>query len=258
MIKFPQVVPGEPLAISATLFVTYSKCPDQALGRLRGLYPPESRASFKGGLAHRVFARHLTQGDIGPAEFEQVCREEIGAGMNPKLGALGLKPSQLAGVIKEVGDLYERFKALSREGIKATEVFIEAEPAADLKLRGSIDAVFDDEDGARLIDWKTGGLYEVEQQLGFYAMLWAMDTGELPSRVEAVSIGSGERVTSIPELAGVQAVARDVATMVDTVRSALAEQRDHMERVGGPWCRFCAQLDSCGEGAAAVRVTDAG
>jgi hypothetical protein len=244
--------------VSATLFVTYTKCPDQALGRLRGFYPPESRASFKGGLAHRIFARHLNDGVIGSSAFEKVCRQEIGSGMNPKLGALGLKPSQLSGVIKEVGDLYDRFKALSGAGFRASEVFVEVEPAADLKLRGSIDAVFDDEDGVRLIDWKTGGLYEVEQQLGFYAMLWAMDRGELPSRVEAVSIGSGERITAVPDLGGVRSTAAAVASMVGEVRRTFATGADQLERVGGPWCRFCAQLDSCSEGAAAVRVADAG
>lgn len=135
VIDFPSVPPGEQLVVSATLFVTYTKCPDQALGRLRGFYPPESRASFKGGLAHRIFARHLNDGVIGSSAFEKVCRQEIGSGMNPKLGALGLKPSQLSGVIKEVGDLYDRFKALSGAGFRASEVFVEVEPAADLKLR---------------------------------------------------------------------------------------------------------------------------
>ena len=198
MIDFPQVAPGEPLVVSATLFVTYSKCPDQALGRMRGAYPPESRASFKGGLAHRVFARHLSGGDIRTADFDRVCKEEIGSSMNPKLGSLGLRPSQLHGVIREVGDLYQRFKTISTEGFRSSEVQLDVEPVPDLTLRGSIDAVFDDEGGARLVDWKTGGLYEVEQQLGFYALLWALDRNELPGRVEAVSISSGERVTAAP------------------------------------------------------------
>ena len=34
-----------------------------------------SRASFLGGLAHRLFARHLTGGPIPPGELEAVCRE---------------------------------------------------------------------------------------------------------------------------------------------------------------------------------------
>lgn len=246
------------MAVSATLYMTYTRCPDQAFGRLKGIYPDESKAAFKGGLAHRVFARHLNHGSIGPDDFDQVCKEEIGAGMNPKLGALGLKPSQLTAVIKEVGDLYDRFKALSSAGFRVSELFVEVEPASGLKLRGSIDAVFDDDDGVRLVDWKTGGLYETEQQLGFYSMLWAMEKGELPALVEAVSIGSGERITAEPTMAGVEATASEVAELVGEVRRALSSGADLIERIAGPWCRFCPQLDVCDEGSAAVKIAAAG
>ncbi|MEA2003131.1 MAG: PD-(D/E)XK nuclease family protein [Actinomycetota bacterium] len=259
VIEFPLVPPGEPLVVSATLYTTYHKCPDQALGRLRGIYPEESRAAFRGGLAHRVFARHLTDGAIATSEFDRVCKEEIGQGMNAKVGALGLKPSQLNGLIKEVGDLYARFKTLSSDGFRVAEVFVEVEPTKDLTLRGSIDAVFEDSGGiVRLIDWKTGGLYEVEQQLGFYAMLWAMDTGDIPDLVEAVSIGSGERITARPSLDAIEATAASVAEFVRVIRRAFAADRDEIDRTAGPWCRFCALLDRCDEGAAAVRVADAG
>lgn len=238
--------------------MAYARCPDQALGRLRGLYPPESTASFKGGLAHRVFARHLRGGGISAGDIDRVCKEEIGSGMNPKLGSLGLKPSQLSTVIKEVGDLYEKFKVLSIDGFRAAEVLIDVEPHRDLILRGSIDAVFDADDGVRLVDWKTGGLYETEQQLGFYAMLWALDKGRLPEMVEAVSIGSGERISSHPTVEDVRATARAVADLATTVRIAFTENQSHIGRVAGPWCRYCAQLDVCQEGLAAVKTANAG
>jgi hypothetical protein len=203
-----------------------------------------------------VFARHLGHGPIATDDVDRVCKEEIGSALNPKLGALGLKPSQLASVISEVGDLYERFKALSSAGFRAAEVFIESEPAPGVTLRGSVDAIFDDADGVRLVDWKTGGLYETEQQLGFYAMLWALERRELPIRVEAVSIGSGERVTALPTLASIEQTAVDVANLVNEMRRAFVAGTDQLERIAGPWCRFCPQLDGCSEGAAAVRVAD--
>lgn len=256
MIDFPQVVAGDSITVSATLFMTYARCPDQALGRLRGFYPEESRASFKGGLAHRMFARHLGSGPIGAGDFDRVCKQEIGAALNPKLGALGMKPSQLSSVIKEVGDLYQRFKDLSVAGFRVAECFVETEPSAGVILRGSIDAVFDDDDGVRLVDWKTGGLYETEQQLGFYALLWALDRNEIPARVEAVSIGSGERLTAEPTLDSIAETAMAVATLVNEMRTAFAAPEDLLARVGGPWCRYCPQLDVCEEGAAAVRVAD--
>ncbi len=259
VIEFPPVPPGEPLIVSATLYTTYQKCPDQALGRLRGIFPEESKAAFRGGLAHRVFARHLSGGAIAESDFDRVCKQEIGQGMNAKVGALGLKPSQLNAVIKEVGDLYGRFKTLSSDGFRVSEVFVEVAPTDDLTLRGSIDAVFDDAGGVvRLVDWKTGGLYEVEQQLAFYAMLWTMDTGAIPGRVEAVSIGSGERIIAQPSLSDIEETAAGVVDLVRIVRQAFAAGHDEIDRIAGPWCRFCALLDQCDEGAAAVRVGDAG
>ncbi len=258
VIEFPPVHPGEPISVSATLYMTYTRCPDQALARLRGVYPEESRAAFKGGLAHRIFARHLSSGPIGGEEFDQVCKQEIGAAMNQKLTALGLRPSQLSAVISEVGDLYGRFQALSSAGFRVSEVFVEIEPAPDLKLRGSIDAVFDDDDGVRLVDWKTGGLYETEQQLGFYSMLWALDKGELPARIEAVSVGSGERHAAEPSLADVTATAVEVADLVDDLRGAFSVGAEQIDRIAGPWCRFCPQLAGCSEGVAATKVSAAG
>lgn len=254
VIRFPEVAAGQPISVSATLYLTFTRCPDQALGRVHGIYPEESVNSFRGGLAHRVFARHLGQGPIATADLEKACREEIGAAMNPSLGALGLRPSQLAAVIREVGDLYQRFKAISSDGFRDAEVFIEVEPATGLTLRGSVDAVFDDGDEVRLVDWKTGGIYEAERQLGFYALLWALDRGEIPHRVEAVSVGSGERFEATPSEETLHATAAEVAAMAGVLRRSLGDGRDQLERIGGPWCGFCPLLESCSEGAAAVRI----
>ena len=76
-------------------------------------------------------------------------------------------------------------------------------PADGVTLRGSVDAVFDDAgSGPLLVDWKTGGLGEPGIQLGFYALLWALERGEIPGRVEAVSVGTGERMDAVPSRAG--------------------------------------------------------
>ena len=169
-----------------------------------------------------------------------------------------MRPSQLQATIREVGDLYERFKVLSAEGFDAAEVLVEIKPDEDLTLRGSIDAIFTGPDGVRLVDWKTGGLFEAEQQLGFYAMLWALDTGILLARVEAVSIGSGERLSAVPTEDDIGATAAEVADLVRKIRSAFAARADQLDRIAGPWCRYCALLASCSEGSAAVQIADAG
>jgi hypothetical protein len=254
VISFPDVTPGEPVAVSATLYTTYAKCPQQALGRLHGEYPPDSIASFRGGLAHRMFARHLGEGPIDPAGFEQAAREEIGRSLNPKIGSLGLKPSDLGGLIREVGELYERFKQVSAEGFRSAEMYLEHEAAPDVTLKGSVDAVFDEETGGvRLVDWKTGGVEGAEDQLGFYVLLWALVYGELPTTVEALSVGTGERFAATPTEDGAQRTARRVANLVSRLREAFGASTD-LERRGGRWCRFCPLLSTCDEGRAAVAV----
>jgi hypothetical protein len=256
-IEFPEVPPGDDVVLSATTFVAYERCPEQAAGRLRGVYGPESRVSFVGGLAHRVFARHLQTGPIPPEGVAAACREEIGGGMNAKLGSLGLKPSQLTAVIEEVGQLYQRFKQLGTEGFVGAEVSLEVVPAEGVLLRGSIDAVFaDGAAGTRLVDWKTAGLGDPAPQLAFYSLLWTMDRGEVPGRVEAVSVGSGERTDEVPTTAGVQATAIRVARVVGELRTTWADSGE-FARTAGPWCRWCPLLDECSEGQAARAVFDA-
>ena len=152
------------------------------MARFRGEYGPESVASFKGGLAHRLFARHLTNGPISTDAFPQVCREEIGGStLNHKLGALRLKPSELSALIAETQALYERFTAFPSEGFAGAEIFIEHDAGEDVELIGSIDARFDDVAGVRLVDWKTGELGDPMPQLRFYSLLWALNRGELPA-----------------------------------------------------------------------------
>ncbi len=256
MTLFPPVPDGEDVVVSATLYTTHRKCPDQALARLYGMYPADTRSSFKGNLAHRMFARHLAAGEVDRAGFDQACREEIGQALNPKVGAVGLKPSTLRGVIAEVGELYDRFKSLPHDGFREAEVFIESEVATGVLLRGAVDAVFDDPDyGVRLTDWETGALGPANDQLAFYTLLWRLEFGELPGRVEAVSVATGERHAETPSDRGVESTAREVAAIVTEVRTALASG-DRLQRIAGGWCRWCPVLDECDEGQAAAALFD--
>ena len=254
MFDFPTIAPGEPVRISASTFVVFRQCPDNALARLQGQWGPETRAAFSGGLAHRLFARHLTEGPIDAQDFGQTCRSEIGgSNLNHKLSALGLKPSELGKVIDEVGAIYERFKKIPTEGFVGAEVSLMVEPAEGVTLVGSVDAIFTGEDGVRLVDWKTGELGEVVDQLHFYALLWALEKDGLPQAVEAVSVKTGERVSEVPDSGVVTTTAAQVAEMVGRLRSAW-ESGVGIERRGGPWCKYCALLDSCTEGRAATRL----
>lgn len=254
VIVFPQIVPGDDVRVSASTFVAYRECADYAKSRLEGVWGPESVPAFKGGLAHHVFARHLKSGPIAADELERVCREEIGASnLNYKMGPLSMRPSDLGRIISEVGALYDRFRRFPSDGFEGAEVRLEAEPVEGVSLVGSVDAVFSDDSGTRLVDWKTGDLGDVSEQLHFYAMLWTFDRDEPPSKVEAVSVKTGERLIERPTSETLTRTAEQVADMVNTLRRAWSEQRG-IERRGGPWCRYCGLLDTCAEGRAASEL----
>jgi hypothetical protein len=254
MVVFPEVQPGDDIRLSASTFVAYRECPDYAKSRLEQVWGPDTIAGFKGGLAHQLFARHLKTGPISPGDVAQVCREEIGASnLNHKMGPLGIKPSDLSRVIDEVGALYDRFRQFPTDGFEGAEVPLEASPIDGVTLHGKVDAVFADDGGVRLVDWKTGDIGDVDDQLSFYVLLWTLDRGSLPGAVEAVSIRTGERHLSHPEPASASRTARQVADMVDALRTAWRESRG-IERVGGPWCRYCGLLPTCDEGRAATSL----
>lgn len=253
MIPFPRVPTGDPIKISATTYIAFNQCPAQAEARFQGVYPPESKSSFLGAVAHRVFARHLTTGPID--DLPQAIREEIGIGLNPKLAALGIhRPSELEELIRTMGALYERFRRFPADGFEAAEVALEAEPAPGVQLVGKIDAVFNEGTSAPLLrDWKTGSLGEPMEQLLFYALVWALARDEIPGAVEAVSLQTGERMRSQPSVADLTAVAERVAQLVTAFRETWSSG-EVSERRGGPWCRYCPLLSGCSEGAVAFAV----
>jgi hypothetical protein len=252
VIPFPEVPPGQALRISATMYVTFRQCPEQARSRFQGQYPAESRPSFVGALAHRLFARHLSAGPI--ENLGQAVREEIGLGLNARLGAAGIhRPSQLEEAIGTVQLLYDRFRRFPGDGFEEAEVAIEAEPRPGVLLVGKVDAVFSEENGALLRDWKTGPLGDPIHQLLFYALVWALQRRELPGALEAVSVRTGERLRHLPTISDLAGVAGDLGALVTTARTEWAVGGES-ERRGGPWCRYCPLLEGCREGAAAVAV----
>jgi hypothetical protein len=254
-VSMPEVVPGDVIRVSATTYLAWKRCPESANVRLQGIYGPDTRPAFLGSLAHRIFSRHLTGGPIASDQFVQACREEIGgSGLNNKLAGLELKPSALAGVIEEVRGLYERFVRFPGEGFESSEVELDHTSDQGIQLVGTIDAVYrEDLGGHRLVDWKTGELGEAEDQLLFYALLWAFERDELPAYVEAVSVKTGERFRTVPSSADVERVSAEVARLVDEIRRSWSEGNT-LERHGGPWCRYCPILGDCPEGAATTAL----
>jgi hypothetical protein len=257
VILFPPVPAGASIKVSATTYLSFRQCPAQAEARLRGVYPAESKASFIGALAHRLFARHLNSGPI--EDVNQAVREEIGAGLNTKMAAIGIhRPSELTEMIRQAGALYDRFRHFPAEGFDAAEITLEVEPSEGVTLIGKIDAVFrEHEPGPVLRDWKTGGLGEPIEQLLFYALVWALQKREMVAAVEAVSLQTGERLRQTPSVADLAMVARHIAALVTAFRTSWnpgAATGVPTERRGGPWCRYCPLLEDCPEGRAAEAV----
>lgn len=249
---------GEEVKISATSYLAFQQCPARANARYQGSFGKPTRISFVGSLAHRVFRRHLVSGPIEPDDFDRACREEIGSSnrLNAQMGELNMKPSELVGVFEEVRSLYERFVRFPQEGFEGAEIVFELAPAEAVELVGQVDAVYrEGEDGVRLVDWKTGELGESRAQMGFYALLWVLDRDELPARVEAVSIKTGERYESVPSVGDVERVAGEVTRMVDELRLHWSTGED-FERRGGPWCGHCPILSGCPEGESTVRILE--
>lgn len=256
MATFDQVPDGDELPISATLFVTYRRCPQQALARFRGIYPPPTRASFKGALAHRLIARHLVEGPIDADDIEMACREETGAHLNQQLTAIGVHTmSGFRAIVAEVSDLYARFAALPMEPVREAEMTFDVEVGHGVSLRGRIDAVFEDPDGTRIVDWKTGPhLGEaVDAQLAFYALAWQRLRGQPPTRTDAISVATGERRVEEPNAETLSRTESEIVQMIHHLRHAITTGGE-LSRTAGPHCRWCPILDDCDEGAAAVEL----
>jgi hypothetical protein len=247
VIEFPPIQPGTPVSVSATTYISFRRCPAQGLGRFHGRYPKESKASFRGGLAHGLIARHLQSGPIDNPE--QAAREVIGStALNNKIVAAGLnRPSLLAPVISEASDLYRRFSKLPVDEFERAEVGLLYEVAEGVTLIGQVDAVFA---GPLLRDWKTGPLGDSLEQLLFYALVWCLQERTLP-RVEAISLQTGESMTGAPSVSELAAVASRVADLVNFVRRTV-----EAERRAGPWCRFCPLWEECPEGQAALAINN--
>ncbi|HZD23475.1 MAG TPA: PD-(D/E)XK nuclease family protein [Acidimicrobiia bacterium] len=256
-VALPRFIPGDELRISASAYVAWKKCPESANVKLQGIYGPDTRPAFVGSLAHRIFARHLASGPIDHDHFARACKAEIGgSNLNHKLGPLEMKPRRLDGVIEEVHALYQRFVNFPGEGFESSEETIDYEADGGVQFVGTIDAVFrEDLGGHRLVDWKTGEIGEAEDQLMFYAFLWALDRDELPAYIEAVSVKTGERYHTVPSTGDVQRVADDVGHLVNGIRRSWNDGLS-LERHGGPWCRYCPILADCAEGSATTSLLE--
>lgn len=242
------------LNVSASLYATYVKCPQQALARHQGVYGPPSRAGFRGSLAHKVFATHLDEGPIPEDEFVTRCRMLAGEHLGESMAGLRMSMTDFNEIVGEVGAMYERFQRVSTDGFVSAEELIEADAGEGVRLRGRIDAVFDDGAGARIVDWKTGSFIDdSDAQMDFYALAWKLVHGAPPLTTEATSLATGEQIQRPASEESVNRTMDDVQAMVAAIRNAV-ETMTELERTAGPHCTWCPLLDDCAEGRAAKEI----
>lgn len=235
----------EQINVSASLYTTWKKCPVQARGRLDGHYQPDTIDTFRGLLAHRIFARHINQGPIPVTEFALACKQEIGSSnLNWKMRDLGISGRQLEGIILVVSDLYARFRTVAKRfhPVKA-EIHLEA-PFGDHKLVGRIDA---ESSVGQLIDWKTGELGDAADQLRFYATLHRYATGAWPSSTLAVSVTTGEVHSEWIDPRKDDLTFELTEMIAELLEGAVTE-------TPGPWCQWCPLLETCEPGTRALTL----
>jgi putative RecB family exonuclease len=124
------------------------------------------------------------------------------------------------------------------------EMFVEAELASGLKLRGIIDRVDVASTGdVRIVDYKTGKAPRPEYaegalfQMKFYALVvWRLKQ-VVPRRLQLVYLGSGDVVTYDPVLADLERVERKLLALWEAIRLATetGEWRPRPTKLCG-WC----------------------
>lgn len=252
MIEFPEPEPGDEIFLSPHRYNTYLECPYRAISQIRRVYQwePTNLSQFLGSLSHRLFARDLKEEPLDTHNFTQYCREEIGRGkLNREMNELKLKPRNLETHFADLAEQHRKFQSfpIKRDQVEEVEYTLRSTPAPDVILQGRVDAVFRDESGVRIIDWKTGRLNQVENQLAFYALLWALEYEEVPKSVEGRAL-SGETYIAHPTVRELQELAADISGAVSELRRILAAEDEAGEMRGGNWCRYCTLLPDCPEG----------
>lgn len=124
------------------------------------------------------------------------------------------------------------------------ELFVEAELASGLKLRGIIDRVDVAPTGeVRIVDYKTGKAPRPEYaegalfQMKFYALVVWRLKGVIPRRLQLVYLGSGDVITYDPVEADLRRVERKLLALWDAIVRATetGEWRPRPTKLCG-WC----------------------
>lgn len=132
------------------------------------------------------------------------------------------------------------------------ELFVEAELASGLKLRGIIDRVDVAPTGeVRIVDYKTGKAPRPEYaegalfQMKFYALVVWRLKGLIPRRLQLVYLGSGDVITYDPVAADLERVERKLLALWDAI--VLATETGNWRPRPTKLCGWCDHRAVCPE-----------
>lgn len=137
----------------------------------------------------------------------------------------------------------------------ALEMSVSVEMESGLALRGYIDRVDRSSDGlVRLVDYKTGRSpgqgFEAKAlfQMRFYALLWWRINGDVPTRLDLLYLGDGQRLTYEPGVEELLATERKIIAIASAISSAAESEHGFVSSPSAlcGWCSFkpfCPSFD---------------
>ncbi|MER6469273.1 RecB family exonuclease [Streptomyces collinus] len=257
--------PTAPTSLSPSRASDFMQCPLLYRFRVIDRLPEKpSEAATRGTLVHAVLERLFDAPAVErtaprakaliPGQWDRLreSRPEIG-----ELFADDPEGERLARWLGEAERLVERWFTLedpARLEPAERELFVEAELASGLRLRGIIDRVDVAPTGeVRIVDYKTGKAPRPEYaegalfQMKFYALVVWRLKNVVPRRLQLVYLGSGDVLTYDPVLADLERVERKLLALWEAIRQATetGEWRPRPTKLCG-WCDHRAHCPEFG------------
>lgn len=260
---------GFPQSLSPSRAQDFQNCP--LLFRLRSIDRlPEapSPAAIRGTLVHSALEELmdrppaersieltrdlLREALIALKETESVAYDALAEGLPGDLAAEQLSQA----ILRPLYPLLDTYFALEdprRITPHAREMAISAELEPGFVGRGFIDRVEIAPDGrVRIVDYKTGRApgprFEGKAmfQMRFYALMWWRTTGTIPSMLQLMYLGDGQRLRLEPTEGQLLATEAAILAIRDAIRTAVDEGFEPRPSKLCEWCsfqEFCPAFD---------------
>lgn len=221
---------------------------------------PTSRAQIIGTSVHsaceHLFSLPRPQRTVEQAiAFAQQSWEElINHALNHKETVLDFSERAFSDVEEQITQLLNAYFALENPqnfDPFATEAFLQSQTGKAL-LRGYIDRIDKAPDGrVRIVDYKTGKSPQpqyqskLEYQLKFYAGMYWIQYGVLPSVLRLIFLGNQKMLELVPEQSDIEKFLHKVETLWVTINELRFTGQFQPRK--SPLCKWCAFQQYCPE-----------